>query len=128
MKGYFIFRLWKLKKDMLAANDFFHYDAHAVTTMPYTAAGNTSKVIYVDLWVKRLGLEYVLHEVGHALLEWSRRNGLKVQFYDDKLYRDEEIFCQILGEIPKQFYKKLFKLGLTEWHDFLESRDFRKEA
>lgn len=121
-KGYFLIQVWEKKQDMEAHTQ---YKAHAVTVLPYTPTGKASKVIVLNFWVKRLGLEYTLHELLHAVLEWCRRNELQVQYYNDKFYRDEEFFCQVCGELAKQFYKKLHNLGLTEQYDFLESRDFR---
>ncbi|HNC56719.1 MAG TPA: hypothetical protein PLP33_14835 [Leptospiraceae bacterium] len=125
LKGYFLIQIWDKKQDMV---EHTQYNAHAVTVLPYTPSGNNSKIITLNFWVRRLGIEYVIHELSHALLEWSRRNNLQVQAYEDKFYRDEELFCQILGELSQQFYRKLYKLGLTEQQDFVESRAFRKNV
>lgn len=122
LKGYFLVQIWNLKQDM---ETHTQHKAHATTVLPFTPSGKASKVITLNFWVKRLGIEYVVHELAHAILEWSRRNNLYIQYYTDKFYRDEEFFCQICGELTKQFYRKLHKLGITEQYDFLESRDFR---
>ena len=121
--GYFTVNIWSKKKLMQEA---VNHTSHASTTFSTTPSGNDSKIITLNFWKKRLGIEYVIHELLHAMLEWSRCNNLKVQYYEDKFYRDEELFAQISGELSKQFYRKLFRLGLTEQMDFVESREFRK--
>lgn len=123
LKGYFIVHIWAKKQDMV---EHTQYKAHAVTILPYTPLGNNSKVLTLNFWLKRLGIEYVIHELAHALLEWSRRNNLQIQSYEDNFYRDEELFCQILGELSQQFYRKLYKLNIIENYDFLKSRSFRR--
>lgn len=121
--GYILVQLWDRKRDMELHTQ---YKAHAITIMPLTPTGKASKIITINFWVKRMGVEYVVHEILHAVIEWSNRNDFKIQNKDDKFYKDEEFFCQVSAELVKQFYKKIFTLGLTLQPDFIASREFKR--
>lgn len=125
MKGYFLVQIWQTKQEMEEHTQY--KGQHSITIFPYTPSGKPSKTCKLNFWTRRLGIEYTTHEILHAVLEWARINQLNFQTYEDKFYRDEEIFVQVFAELTKQFYKKLYKLGLTEQFDFVESREFRKK-
>lgn len=105
IKGYFIVQIWGKKHEMLASGGFNSYIAHAVTVLDVTPSGNRSKIITLNFFSKQLKLKYIAHEIKHALFEFSRIYNL------DGLNnpRDEELLCELQGELQQQFHRQLIK-------------------
>lgn len=105
---------------MLAANGYKYNAFHALTTSELTTSNKAKKSKHIHFWIKRMGLEYVIHELAHAVLWAATENKMEVQESEDA----EELFVQALADSVKLFYKKLHKLGVITELDFIKSREF----
>jgi hypothetical protein len=62
-----------------------------------------------------LGVEVVTHEFGHAAHCWRRRKGIDVDSPAEgtlEVDHPEELYCYALGRMVRQFYARVFALGL----------------
>ena len=115
--------IWEKKYQMDKATKV--NGAHAHTRL----IRNKKDHIEIHFWLKRLGLEYVVHEFAHAsifianLLDYAIQTPIDSRKYGDyRDYVDEEIFVRVLGKAVKTFYEKLHKAGISEIPDLVESK------
>jgi len=83
--------------------------------------------IEIHFWKGRLGIDYVVHELGHAAIIVSNILGLKIQtLLDQKKYVDEEIYVRLHGKMVRMFYEKLHEAEMINKPDFFKSRPLDK--